>query len=149
MPESWINLDAKRIGLNNAELTAYRTSLLAEDATDRLPQILKDVTMQVRQAVRSCRDNKLDPDPDTIPESAAYYAGAIARYRLMSNFPGKIDEARSQEYKDAMAWLKDVAACRFLIEAPGESDDAPAPAKAGPKFTTPSPTQGRKQANGS
>jgi hypothetical protein len=148
MPESWIALTEDHVGLNNAERTAYRESLLASGATDRLPQILKDVVMQVRGAVRSCRNNVLAPDPDLIPESAVYYAGAIARYRLMTNFPGGISEARTQEYKDALAWLKDVAACRFVIESPGLSEEAETPRKARPSFTTPTPTQGRDQANG-
>ena len=149
MPESWIALTEDHVGLNNAERTAYRESLLRDDQSDRLVQILKEVVMQVRGAVRSCRNNVLAPDPDLIPESAAYYAGSIARYRLMTNFPGGISAERAQEYKDAITWLKDVAACKFVIESPGLSEEAGAPRKARPSFTTPTPTQGRDQANGS
>ena len=146
---TWRALTEDDIGLNNAERSAYRERLLADDKTDRLPEILKQVTMQVRGAVRSCRDNVLDTDPDTVPESSTYYAGAIARYRLMSNFPGGVSESRTAEYKEALAWLKDVMACRFVIEQPGPDDETESPRKARPKFTTATPTQGRDQANGS
>lgn len=149
MPESWIPLTEDHLGLNNAETQAYREAHLRDNQADRLPDILKQVVMQVRGAVRSCRSNQLSPDPDLIPESATYYAGAIARYRLMSSFPGGVSTPRQEEYKEAIAWLRDVAACRFLIESPGESDDTPAPIKAGPRITRPTLTQRREDAQGS
>jgi len=145
---NWITLTADDIALNSAERSAYSESLLAEGETDRLPGILKDVTMQVRGAIRSCRTNLLADDPDTLPESAIYYAGALARYRLMSHFPGGVSEARATEYREAITWLRDVAACRYLIESPGDSDGAKAPKPAGPMFLTPHRTQSREQANG-
>lgn len=148
MADSWIALTEDHVSLNAAERTAYRESLLAQGETDRLPAILKSIVMQVRGAVRSCRDNSLSPDPDLIPESAAYYAGALARYRLMSHFPGGVSAAREAEYKEAIQWLRDVAACRYRIEAPGVSDGAKAPPSARPAFSTPTRTQSREQADG-
>jgi phage gp36-like protein len=149
MPEAWTTLTADSLGLNSAEDTAYRTSLLKPGETDRLPQILEDVTYLVRSAIRSHRSNRLDPDPDTLPRSAVFYAASIARYRLMSNFPGGISEARRKEYDDAQAWLRQVQKGEFLIEGPGEADDTPAPPKARPSISKPNLTQRREDASGS
>lgn len=148
MSDSWRALTADDVGLNNAERAAYRASLLPDGETDRLPDILTAVTAQIRGAVRSCRSNVLDPDPTTVPESSVIYAGAIARYRLMAHFPGGVSSARETEYKEAVQWLRDVAACRYLIEPPGDADDSPAPSKAGPRFTSPTLTQKRSDADG-
>lgn len=148
MSDSWIALTEDHVALNAAERTAYRESLLAAGETDRLPAILKSIVMQVRGAIRSCRDNTLSDDPDLIPESAAYYAGALARYRLMSHFPGGVSAAQEAEYKEAIQWLRDVAACRYRIESPGVSDGAKAPTAAGPRFTAPNLTQSRAKADG-
>lgn len=148
MPDAWRALTEDDAGLNNAERAAYRSSLLAQGETDRLPNILDGVTAQVRGAIRSCRSNVLDPDPTTVPESAVHHAGALIRYRLLGHFPGGVSEIRRKEYEDAMTWLRDVAACRYLIEPPGDADDSPAPPKAGPSFTRPTLTQKRTDADG-
>lgn len=149
MPSSWIALTPADIGLNNAESTAYRESLLAPGATDRLPAIIKSVTMQIRSAIRSCRSNIIDTDPTTLPESAIHHAGAIARYRLMSHFPGGVTGPRETEYKEATTWLRDVASCRYLVEPPGDSDGTAASPKARPSFVNPTLTQRREDAQGS
>lgn len=145
---AWRAITEDDIALNDSELTAYRASLLKSGESDRLPTILSQVTGQVRGAIRSNRSNVLDPDPDTLPESAIFYASALVRYRLISHFPGGIGTAREAEYKEALQWLRDVAAGRYLVESPGEADDTPAPPKAGPKFTSPTLTQTRDDANG-
>lgn len=149
MAEAWITLTEDSLGLNSAEDTAFRTYLLKTGETDRLTQILEDVSYMIRSAIRSCRSNQLDPDPTTIPRSALFHAGAIARYRLMSNFPGGVSEPRRKEYEDAIQWTRDVAAGRYLIEGPGDADDTPAPPKARPSFSTPTLTQRREDASGS
>jgi phage gp36-like protein len=148
MPESWTTLTEDSLGLNSAEDNAYRTSLLKPGETDRLTKIIEDVVYLVRSAVRSNRSNTLDPDPTTIPRSMVFHAAAIARYRLMSNFPGGVSEPRRKEYEDAQAFLRQVQKGEFLIEGPGPADESPAPPKAGPRFTSPTLTQDRGKAIG-
>jgi hypothetical protein len=146
--QSWRQLTEDDAGLNQAERAAYRSSLLGQGESDRLPTILTSVAMEIRGAVRSCRSNMLSTDPLLVPESAIHHAGALIRYRLMSHFPGGASETRRKEYEDARQWLRDVAACRYLIEPPGDADESPAPPKAGPKFSRPTLTQSRRDADG-
>lgn len=146
---SWRSLTEDDCALNDAERAAYRAALLKEGATDRLPGILLAVTRYARDAIRSCRSNRLDEDAATLPESAAHHAGAIARYRLMTHFGGGVSDARTKEWEASERWLRDVAACRFLIEPPGDSGGDPASPKARPAFTSPSLTQRREDASGS
>ena len=115
---TWIALTEKHIGLNNAEQVAYREALLRPGESDRLEEIVTAVVGKVRGAIRSNRDNRLDPDGTLIPASAAE------------------------------RWLRDVAAGRYLIEPPSEEADVLAPPKAGPRFTKPNLTQRREDAQG-
>ena len=149
MPEAWITLTEDNLSLNSGEETAYRTALLRSGESDRLTQILSDVTYMIRSAIRSARSNRLDEDPETIPRSALFHAASLARYRLMSAFPGGVSEMRRKEYEEANQWLRDVAAGRYLIEAPGEANEDAAPPKARPRMTRPNLSQRREDARGS
>jgi hypothetical protein len=145
---TWIALTEKHIGLNNAEQVAYREALLRPGESDRLEEIVTAVVGKVRGAIRSNRDNRLDPDGTLIPASAAAYAGALVRYELLANFVGNISEPRTKQWEAAERWLRDVAAGRYLIEPPSEEADVLAPPKAGPRFTKPNLTQRREDAQG-
>lgn len=145
----WRRLTELDAGLNAAERGAYRSSLLGEGETDRLPGILSSVALQIRGAIRSFRDNVLDEDAEAVPESAVHHAGALIRYRLLSHFPGGASEPRRKEYEDALTWLRDVAAGRFLIEAPDSAPEAKAPHRVRPAFTRPKLSQRREDASGS
>lgn len=145
----WQTLTAADIGLNHSEEKRYRESLLARGEADRLPGILASVVAQVRDAIRSARASLLDDDATTIPAGAVIHAGAIARYRLMGHFPGEISDVRTAEYREALQWLRDVAAGKYKVEPPGTDPAAPAAPAAGPKVSTPTLTQQRDHAAGS
>lgn len=148
MADNWIIPTVDHLGLNSAEAAAYRESLLRSGATDRLPAVQRTVVSRIRGAIRTQRGAELDTDADTIPESALDAYAGLARYKLMAHFPGAISEPRTEEYRDAKQWLRDVAAGRILIEIPGADPDGAAPRRTRPAVSTPALTQRRQDADG-
>ena len=71
-----ITEDDIRAAWTAPEDEAYRSRLLSGGQADPLPVIIAQVTLQVRNAIRSCSRNRLDPDSTTLPDLAT---GAIFR----------------------------------------------------------------------
>jgi hypothetical protein len=122
---SWRALteDDIRAAMAGPEDTAYRETLLATGQSDPLPEIMSQVTAQVRNAIRSCAKNQLHADASYLPEGAIFHAVSLVRYRLLSRFaigeqeqPG---DARTNEYREALRWLELVRSCREVVEQPG------------------------------
>ncbi|BCU75991.1 phage protein Gp36 family protein [Luteolibacter sp. LG18] len=125
----WITLttDALVGALSDTERTTYRTHVAVTGGVDPLPSILAAVTKRVRNAIRSWHENRLDPDPTTIADECEDAAICLIRYRLLSMIDEAVSEPRTNEWKDAVAFLKDVRAGRASIERPDENPEAPAP----------------------
>lgn len=110
--------------MSEPEDTAYRTSLLVSGQTDPLVQIISQVTLQFRNAIRSCGKNRLHETASWLPEGAIFHAVAIIVFRLLSRLsaggeePG---ESRKMEYKEALKWLELVRSCKELVEEPDGS----------------------------
>ena len=109
--------------LTGPETAAFRSAALRDGQDDPLPEIIITVTDEVRGYIGGCSNNRLEAGA-TLPRAVIHHAVAIIRYRLISRLPISINDAREQEYKDARSFLKDVAACRVVIEQPS----TPAPA---------------------
>jgi hypothetical protein len=122
-------IEADLLGaINEAENLGYRSNFATTDAEDPLPAIVSSVTLEVREAIRSCGRNRLAPDPATIPEGAISHAIALIRHRLLTRFDvGDISEARLMEYREAKSYLRDVAACRRAVEQPDATEDTRPP----------------------
>lgn len=120
-------------GMNAAEISAVRTKALAEGQTDPVPEVIAQVTKDIREAIRSCKDNRLSPDDSLVPEASILHAVPIIRHRLGTRFGGLIKggEERLEEYRRANKYLDMVASCARAVERWGADEDAPAP-KPGP-----------------
>lgn len=124
MSDTWraLSEDDVRPAMAGPEDAAYREMLLVSGQADPLPAIISQVTMQVRNAIRSCAKNTLHADATFLPEGAIFHAVAIIRYRLLSRFAiGEQDQpgdARTSEYKEALRWLELVRSCKEIIEQP-------------------------------
>lgn len=110
---------------------AYRERLLSDGQGDPLPEIIEQVTLEIRNAIRSNRDNQLHSDATFLPAGAIYHAVAIVRFRLLSRFavseadqPG---DARKTEYREAITWLDLVRKGTERVEPPYGEADAQAP----------------------
>jgi hypothetical protein len=80
------------------------------------------VTLQFRNAIRSCGKNSLHATATFLPEGAIFHAVALIRYRLLSRLaiggddqPG---DARTNEYREALRYLELVRSCKELVEQP-------------------------------
>ncbi len=139
---SWraITEDDIRAALTAPEDEAYRGQLLSAGQTDPLEQIIAQVTLQVRNSIRSCPKNRLHATTTFLPEGAIFYAVAIIRYRLLSRFAiGEQDQpgdARSAEYREALRWLEMVRSCKEVIEDP-DGDGTEVPSKGQMEQITP------------
>lgn len=113
-------------GLSGPESSAYRTKLLSGGQTDPLLGIIAGVTAEVRDSIRSCERNHLDPDPQTVPAGTIHHAVAIIRHRLLTRLIGQISEARRDEWKTAVRYFERVASCDQAV-ADTRREDAAAP----------------------
>ncbi len=102
-----------------AEVTAIKSAALASGQTEPLTDTLAKVVQEVRGYVAAFGQNTLGLGV-TIPSELENAACAIARYRALNRLPVKslLTPTREQEYRDALALLRDVAAGRFAIEQP-------------------------------
>lgn len=125
----WVTLTVDHViqALAAPELTALRTQLLADGQVDPLPDILTRTTMEVRGYVAGFHGTAVG-QAGTIPEELISSAIAIARWRLLGRLPVRLlsTDGRRQEYEDALAQLRDVAAGKFAISvADDPADDQP------------------------
>jgi hypothetical protein len=128
-----ITTDDLYSGMNEREITAVRTTALNDGQSDPVVEVISQVTLTIREAIRSCKDNRLSPDSTEVPEAAILHAVPIIRHRLGTRFGGLIKngEDRLEEYREANRYLKAVASCAHAVERWGDDEDAPAP-KPGP-----------------
>lgn len=117
-----ITEDDVRASMAGPEDGAYRERLLVSGQADPLVAIISQVTLQFRNAIRSCGKNSLHATATFLPEGAIYHAVALIRYRLLSRLaiggddqPG---EARTNEYREALRYLELVRSCKELVEQP-------------------------------
>ncbi|MDR1304469.1 MAG: DUF1320 family protein [Verrucomicrobiales bacterium] len=124
---NWITITetAVQTRLTGAELNAFRTAAMAVGQGDPLPEVIAQVTDQVRGYVAACPNNALGAT-GTIPKRLLASALDIIRYRVATRLPqmaGLIDALREGEYKDALTLLRAVAACNYAIEDPAADGD--------------------------
>lgn len=147
---------------NDAEVRALRTALLHSqpgdgDEAPPIPQadplstIIAQVTAHVRDAIRSCPDNRLSPQSDEVPSSLIPIVIDIILYRLGQRLSRTltITDDRRDAWQSAQRHLRDIATCRFAVEhydAPADTL-APPPSR-GPSITAPHRTQTRADQDG-
>ena len=135
MPWQTITEDDVRARLSGPELAAYKTAALATSQTDPLPEVISQTVAEVRGYIAACERNTLE-EGETVPSKLVSATVAIIRYRLITRLPlnaASLLETRRDEYKDAVALLKEVAACRFLVEE-SVNPAAEAPASPRPRY---------------
>ena len=118
---SWVTLtEAKFLQhCTGAETTAIKSAALATGQGEPLTDTLARVVQEVRGYVAAHAQNTLG-EGATVPQELEAAAIAIARFRALNRLPTKslLTDTRVQEYRDALAQLRDVAAGRFALEQP-------------------------------
>jgi len=134
--------------LSDAEEVAYRHQPFGSATQDPLPGIISQVTLEIREAIRSCENNRLSPEAETLPEGAIRHAVALIRHRLLTRYDVQnISEARLMEYREAQKYLEAVAACQRAVELPDGDEAARAP-MVSPGISAPRRNFSRRQQDG-
>jgi phage gp36-like protein len=108
------------------EEVAQRLSALAEGSLDT---IVTDATSMIDGYLASRYTLPLSP----VPEALVANACAIARYKLLGD---AVTEHARDEYRDAVVWLRDIAAGRVVLQ-----ESAPVPGNAPDTVVMLAPTE--------
>jgi hypothetical protein len=120
---AWTALTATEVKtrLSGDELTKLQTSALAPGQTDPLPDVLLQVTDEIRGYIKV--KNPLGPD-GTLPKEVRRAALAMARWTLCGRLgigsvgPITQGDNRKKEYDDALALMEKIVKGEFKVEAP-------------------------------
>lgn len=130
---SWTALtEAKVIAkLSGPEIAAMKTAALQAGQASPLTEVIDQVTLEVRGYVAACKSNVLGA-AGTIPDELLGTAVSRIRFELATRLPvaSLLTEDRRAANANALALLRDVAACRFALVPP--TTEAPAAEQAGP-----------------
>lgn len=128
----WITLTENLVlsKLSSPELAAMKTAATAAGQDNPLLEVIAQVTREVRGYIAACPDNILGGG-DTIPDELLGAAINRIRYELATRLPVKalITDARDKANDQALALLRDTAACRFRIVAPEQATDEKLPSQ--------------------
>ena len=133
----WFTLTEADIatGITGPELTAAKTAAKAQGQTDPVPEVIAQVTREVRAHVAGCEDNNLGPT-GMIPDECKSAAIDIAVYRLCKRIPGEalLKNARVEANKLAVTFLSSVAACKVSLEQPDNVSEEVTSGSPGPRW---------------
>lgn len=117
--------DAKAAGLTGPELSAARTAAAAAGVADTFEYVRDRVVREVRGRVKACARNSVLGEDGTIPDECLEHALALLVARLARRIPGKVllTEERRDAERDALAFFRDVADCKVVIEPPETAGD--------------------------
>lgn len=118
---SWITLTEADVvtKLSGPEITAMKTAALQAAQANPLPEIIGQVVREIRGYVRGCERNTLG-DGATIPDELLGAAISRIRFELATRLPvsSLLTEDRRTANANALALLRDVAACKFFVVTP-------------------------------
>lgn len=118
---SWITITPELIlgKFAGAEDEAARSAALATGQADPVPDLIEQITREVRGYVAACGRNQLGP-AGTIPDELLGAALNRLRFEMAGRLPGGslMDEDRRTANANALSMLRDVAACRIAVVQP-------------------------------
>jgi hypothetical protein len=123
--------------LSGPELAAMKTAALQAAQGDPLPEVIEQVTKEIRGYVAACSDNILG-DGATIPDELLGFAINRIRYELATRLPvpSLLTTARTDANSQAITALRDVAACKFKVIGPTTPAEEQAPGAAAEVVST-------------
>jgi hypothetical protein len=147
---SWITLTEANIltKLSGPEIAAMKTAALQAAQANPLPEVITQVVREIRGYVRGCGSNTLG-EGETIPDELLGAAISRIRFELATRLPvsSLITEDRRTANSNALALLRDVAACKFFVVTPATptTEQASTPS---PSWSARSRTTTRSQQDG-
>lgn len=120
---SWIAITVDT--LNEAKVAALieacSSSAKADGQDDRAEGIIQGVVHEIRNAVATCTQNRVDADTTTIPESQRDLAVDLIIARLKGAVELPLTEDERSNLAERRRQLRDIAACALVVDQP----DAP------------------------
>src|SRR5437868_14390956 len=101
-----------------ALIDACDAAALAETQDPRSPGLIQGVVNEVRSAVASCANNRVDADEATVPENLRDLCVDLIVARLKNS----IEQSLTDDERSAVEWrrrqLRDIAACDLVVDQP-------------------------------
>ncbi|MHC1762918.1 MAG: phage protein Gp36 family protein [Verrucomicrobiia bacterium] len=124
----WLSIspDDVKTRLSGPELEALQGTGLADGQVDPLPDVISQVTDEIRGYIAAHGLNTLGP-AGTLPPQVRAAAIALIRWRLSGRLAigqaaGLLQtDSRRQEYEDAITFLRDVATGKIAVESPDDT----------------------------
>jgi hypothetical protein len=115
--------------LNNAKIaslvTTLRTVKLDPGQSERSAEIIQRVVNRVRRKIASCKTNRLDADPATIPQGLKDDVITLVLIDLKGALEEDLTTAEAKETDRINADLNRIANCQDVVEQPDNPIDAP------------------------
>lgn len=127
---SWNTLTETNVltKLSGPEISAMKTAALQNGQANPLTGIISQVVKEIRGYIAACARNTLG-EGETIPDELEGAAISRIRFELATRLPvaSLLTEDRKTANANALAMLRDVAACRFNVVQPvaAAADQAP------------------------
>tara|TARA_R110000803_G_scaffold59101_3_gene117456 strand:- start:4157 stop:4600 length:444 start_codon:yes stop_codon:yes gene_type:complete len=86
--------------------------------TDKLSDLICQVTDRIRGAIQSCRNNTSFGSAGTVPAECIYHAVSLIRHAMVGSIPNTSElqgDERDREYENAITYLSRVAECKEVI----------------------------------
>lgn len=129
---SWITLTEDQVlrRFAGAELSALRSAALAPGQDDPLPEVITQVTREIRAYVAGCATNQLGAE-GTIPDECEGAALARIGFEIATRLPVRqlLTEDRKEANRNAVTFLSKISKCEVRIVPP--ENLAPAEEQAG------------------
>ena len=116
-----------------------QAAALGEDQDDPTPGMIRRVIDRVRLKVASCKDNRVDADPETIPAGLKDQVLDLIIYALKNRLELDLTKAEIDNRKIIEADLNAIAACRLSIDIPDTPVPAPVESGGGAELISSSP----------
>jgi hypothetical protein len=117
----WLTLTESDVitKLSGPEVAAMKTAALQPAQGNPLPEVIAQVVAEIRGYVAACARNTLG-EGETIPSELLGVAISRIRFELATRLPvaSLLTDDRRTANSQAIALLRDVAACRFLLVQP-------------------------------
>lgn len=108
-----------------ALVTAINTAAMGDTQSDRFTQVQADVTAMVRMAVASNKENVLDEDATTIPQSLRPAACWIIAAYMAQGLKIQLSDQQANELQVARDMLDKVSRGDLTVEEPDAEDTTP------------------------
>lgn len=118
---SWIIFDKATVTARVSIVEQKPVNQLGAGSIDPLQEIINSVIAEVRNAVATCPRNRLNPNPQTIPQSLVNDACSLVAYYFATRAPGArilTEDGRYQAWSKAVDKLNRVRSCEVAVEDP-------------------------------